>query len=243
MKGGALCGRGDFESIFPVGGEDIYTFGEELSSSEGEILSENVFTDKNDDTKIIKVFHEDSTRSRNEYTILQKLEHTGFTPRLYGVYKCNNKIYVVMDRINGVDLSFLRDAYVKKEKRIDPKKTKVFIETEFINIYISEIYEKYNILMDLGIIPKDLYLQNIMLGEDNQIYFIDFEYSIDVGENIPTEYRLTIEQLIQNLLKRKGVYTYDLYLTAARGEKRKNISKRKKSHKRKQTRRNQKFLR
>ena len=79
--------------------------------------------------------------------------------------------------------------------------------------------------MDLGIIQNDLFLQNIILGNDGKIYFIDFEFSIDVGENIPIEYRITKAQLLENLVNKKKIYKYDSYLNRTSGGKLKKIKK------------------
>jgi serine/threonine protein kinase len=113
----------------------------------------------------------------------------------------------------GEDLLFLLTKYINIEKKNTETFDKVSNTIQFIIPYIDEIYRLYNLLMDRGIIQTDLYLQNIILGNDGRIYLIDFEFAKDVGEYIPFEYRLTLEQVLENLVTRKPTHKYNAYLT------------------------------
>ena len=189
MKGGNLCGS-DYE-----GNDDKYTLGE-------IIIDGGVYVDKNDTSKIIKVLQK---RNLQEYKILKQLEHTGFTPKVYGLYDCaehDKIVYLVMEKIPGVDLF----EYVpKRQKELKKEGLDVSRETVISN-FIDEIYEKYNRLLDMGIIHSDLFLQNIILGENGKIYFIDFEHSIHSSKSVQLSDRLSKEQLLENLVTRKFIH-------------------------------------
>jgi serine/threonine protein kinase len=218
MNGGSLCKTSEtHRSLDPdvrdVG--DIYTLGEDLGGYD------TIFVDANDETKVIKFFSTYNSNCKNEAHILKKLNDTGVTPKYYGVYACNesNKpTYVVMERIMGYDLLYLLEQHISQERSRNPAIKKEMITIQFVERYLDEIYEIYNKLLDLGVIQNDLYLQNIILNnDDGKLYFIDFEYSIDVGEPIPIEYRVSKEQLLENLVNRKPIHKLNTYATETRG--------------------------
>lgn len=183
MRGGNLCDR-DYQ-----GPNDKYTLGE-------IIIDGVVYVDKNDTSKIIKVIKKENLQ---EYKVLKKLEHTGFTPIVYGLYDCseNDKtVYLVMERISGTDLF----EYISEQQDRGVNRQTI------ISSFIDEIYEKYNRLLDMGIIHVDLFLQNIILGENGKIYFIDFEHSIYTSKSVPLSDRLSKEKLLANLIKRKFIH-------------------------------------
>jgi serine/threonine protein kinase len=211
MKGGSICKTGEVLALDPLfTNGDRYTLGEDLEGS-GKI-----FIDTDDELIAIKYFPEYNDRCINEGIILKRLNDSGFTPKYYGTYTCKDNlkpVYVVMDRIMGEDLLFLLTKYINIEKKNTETFDKVSNTIQFIIPYIDEIYRLYNLLMDRGIIQTDLYLQNIILGNDGRIYLIDFEFAKDVGEYIPFEYRLTLEQVLENLVTRKPTHKYNAYLT------------------------------
>ena len=223
MKCGSLCKSGEeiisLDPSFTNG--NVYTLGEEL----GEYPT--IFLDENDESKIIKYFWMYDNKCKNEGIILKKLNDSGFTPKYYGTYTCNEShkpVYIVMERIMGNNLFELLKEYIITEKKKENFNRKN-AEIQFVEQYLDEIYMLYNVFMDLGIIQNDLFLQNIILGNDGKIYFIDFEFSIDVGENIPIEYRITKAQLLENLVNKKKIYKYDSYLNRTSGGKLKKIKK------------------
>jgi serine/threonine protein kinase len=195
-KGGALC-KSPYDSNIPE--HDIYTIDSGLETNEYTDNPAYIFTDKHHPHVIIKL-----VKNPHEYKILKLLEHTGFTPKLYGFYKCNgdraklksfqpdSKMYIVMEKIEGHDLLELIRNPSGAGKHI-------------IDDHIDEIYRLYNILMDKGFIHTDLFLQNIILSR-GKIYFIDFEYVINTQKSIPLTDRLSFQQLKENLIKNKKIY-------------------------------------
>lgn len=233
MRGGSLCEGNETFSLDPLFQDgNRYEFGENLG--EGDNIYEKIHLEKNDENIVIKFFY-NYYNGMNEGYILNKLNDCGFTPKYYGTYSCyrenqsSKPVYVVMERIKGYNLLDLLFNYLEQEK-INKKEdfNKTDTSKEFIDKYIDEIYQLYNLLMDRGIIHTDLYLQNIILNNPrDKLYFIDFEYAKDIGEYIPPEKRLSQEQLFKNLLKRKPIYEHSI----TGGKKRKNFKKTKKRHK------------
>jgi len=195
-KGGALCTEP--YNIEPPK-NDIYTIDSELETHEYTDNPYNVFVDRQYPNIVIKL-----VKNPHEYKILKLLEHSGFTPKLHGFYTCNgdkakltsfqshSRMYIVMEKIKGYDLlELVRNPTIGKK---------------IIDAYIDEIYRLYNILMDKGFIHTDLFLQNIILSDD-KIFFIDFEYVMNTTKSIPLSDRLSLQQLKENLIKNKKVYS------------------------------------
>ena len=241
-----LCNRGvlinALDPDFPD--EPNYTLGEDLGGYD------TIFLDGTDDTKVLKYFMAYTDRCKNEANILKKLSDSGFTPRYYGTYSCGEKhkpTYVVMDKIEGSNLLNTMEEFITQEKRTNPSVKKPEMVIHFISQYMDEIYDLYNRLLDLGVIQTDLYLQNIMLSPSGKLYFIDFEFATDVGETVPLEYRVTKEQLMQNLIDRKETNKLNTYLTRvdASGKKSKKKTRkhpRRKNRKTRRTRRTKRRL-
>jgi serine/threonine protein kinase len=192
-QGGSLCNP-PYDINKPE--NDIYTLDAELSTHEYTDIPVNIYTDALHPDVIIKI-----VQNPHEYKILKLLEHTGFTPKIYGFYKCNgdpaklksfqrnSKMYIVMEKLEGHDLLEL----VRGPAGLD-----------ILNDHIEEIYLLYNILMDKGFINTDLFLQNIILSH-GKIYFIDFEYVINTQSAIALTDRLSIQQLKETLIRGKKI--------------------------------------
>lgn len=239
MKGGSLC-AGDVISLDPeFTNGHLYTLGDYLDDG-----GETIRVDATDENIIIKSFYKYDYRCKNEGNILKLLNNSDFTPKYYGTYACEEPykiVYVVMERIIGRDLLALLSIYINNQKKDPIKKSLKLAEISmpFVVQYIDEIYRLYNVMFDRGIINLDLYLQNIILGDNGQLYFIDFEFAVYVGESIPLEYRLTIEQLLENLVNRKSIHKPHSYLTRlvsiqkGLGKYKKKLYNSKKIHKKK----------
>jgi len=196
MRGGALC---NYSEIFEGTTDDTYTLGE-------IIIDGGVYIDKYDPSKIIKVLN----YGMHEYYILKMLEHLGFTPEIYGLYSCSKKnskiMYVVMERIDGTDLLHLLEEEYERNIQENRSTKSKDITFRFVSRFIDEIYELYIILLENGLIHQDLYLQNIILGNNGKVYFIDFEHVIDVGHPVPLSDGLSKEELFENIINRKPIH-------------------------------------
>jgi len=196
MRGGALC---NYSEIFEGTTDDTYTLGE-------IIIDGGVYIDKYDPSKIIKVLN----YGMHEYYILKMLEHLGFTPEIYGLYSCSKKnskiMYVVMERIDGTDLLHLLEEEYERNIQENRSTKSKDITFRFVSRFIDEIYELYIILLENGLIHQDLYLQNIILGNNGKVYFIDFEHVIDVGHPVPLSDGLSKKELFENIINRKPIH-------------------------------------
>jgi serine/threonine protein kinase len=204
-RGGALC-KPPYDIDIPE--NDIYTIDRELETHEHTDNPINIFTDEQHPNVIIK-----QVKNPHEYKMLKLLEHTGFTPKLYGFYKCNgdraklksfqkdSTMYIVMEKMDGPDLLELIRGEEARERERAIKEVRPIqnVSGPIVDMYIDQIYKLYNILMDKGFIHTDLFLQNIILSR-GRIYFIDFEYVDNTQQSIPLVDRMSLEQLRGTLI-------------------------------------------
>lgn len=156
LKGGKLC---TLENI----DDDIYT--------KGNLAFPNIWFDENNDDVIIKLIY-NIKECENAKIMAEKFD---FVPRYYGCYKCDKAypgvtwgtpIYLVMEKINGVSLNpdqfdFSDEAIAEKIKKL--------------NQYFPEIYKKYLLLCKEGILWNDLYCRNVLIDNNENVIFIDFD--------------------------------------------------------------------
>jgi len=211
MNGGKLCN-------FANDPKDIYTLSDDLAPG--------VMIDKNDPNILIK-----RIRTKGEYTLSKKLASFGVSPKIYGFFECNDekifpKYSVQQDQIKGrkyfdpnnteevgepigYTKQITNNKYMVMERIHGTSLHTDDVEQDEINIKnnMDEIYRIYNIFCDNGIILRDLFPRNIMLGNDNKIYMIDFEPAMTTQQlyAIPISERLSKEKLLQILLKSIGV--------------------------------------
>lgn len=235
MKGGKLC-----DSYKEQSGEDTYELGERLFP--------NVYLDKNNPKLLIKIIND-----KNEYLLSKLLENNGFVPKVYGYFHCKQYIKVpkytlAQQRIkayNSFNPNSKKDlgeiAYTEVEKDIQYMVMERINgnslmsdnpETNSANVtsHIDEIYRLYNILADKGFILNDLAARNIILSNDGNIYFIDFDpmYAENTMKAIPVAERMSKEALLSNLLK-------EINTTNSYGGKRKRRATKKRRRKIKKT--------
>lgn len=216
LKGGKLCNFQNMEG-------DIYTKGSLLDPK-----FKHIWLDENNENIIIK-----KIKSEEECEMTKMMaDEFDFVPKYYGCFTCNDierrpkykkpneydernvkNIYLVIQRLNATSLD---DSKYSIDKKI-----------ELLETYMSQIYEKYLLLCDKGIIWRDLYCRNILVDDEGKIYFIDFdfEFSEIMEGSIPKEQRYTEEQLHEDLIR-------DLYESNG-GRRRKNKNKTRKNKSRK----------
>jgi len=106
--------------------------------------------------------HNELARIQAERNILQKLVHP-FLVKLVYAFQTEDKLYLIMDFINGGKLFF----HMKAEKHSD----------EFVRFYCAEIICGLEYLHAKGIIYRDLNPENILLTNDGHICMTDFGIS------------------------------------------------------------------
>lgn len=101
--------------------------------------------------------------TRTEKEILQRLAHP-FLVNLNYSFQTNDKIYFIMDYINGGELFY----HLQKEHKFTPDRVK---------FYCAEIVLGLEYLHNSGVIYRDLKPENILLTEDGHICMTDFGIS------------------------------------------------------------------
>ncbi|KAM9949963.1 hypothetical protein ACTFIT_011188 [Dictyostelium discoideum] len=171
-----VIGKGSFGKVMQVRKKDndrIYAM---------KVLNKN---------NIIERKEVDHTRS--EKNILQKLVHP-FLVNLNYSFQTNDKLYFIMDYINGGELFF----HLQNEEKFDEIRVK---------FYCAEIVCGLEYLHNCGIIYRDLKPENILLTSDGHIVLTDFGISKEglVSDNDRTAtFCGTPEYLAPEVLLGKG---------------------------------------
>jgi len=155
---------------------------------------------KKDDGKIyaMKVLRKEAIIARKqvahtkaEKTILQKIQHP-FIVRLHYAFQTKDKLYMILDYINGGELFF----HLKKEGRFPEPRVK---------FYAAQITCALAHLHSLGIVYRDLKPENILLDSLGNICLTDFGLSKEIRENEGTHtFCGTPEYLAPEVLKGQG---------------------------------------
>jgi len=101
--------------------------------------------------------------TRSEKSILMKLEHP-FLVKLHYSFQTPDKLYFVMDYINGGELFF----HLQKEKRFSEER---------VRFYAAEIVSGLEYLHTAGVIYRDLKPENLLLTRAGHIILTDFGLS------------------------------------------------------------------
>ncbi|EGC35230.1 hypothetical protein DICPUDRAFT_152431 [Dictyostelium purpureum] len=101
--------------------------------------------------------------TRAEKNILQKLVHP-FLVNLNYSFQTNDKLYFIMDYVNGGELFF----HLQNEEKFDESRVK---------FYCAEIVCGLEYLHNCGVLYRDLKPENILLTEDGHICMTDFGIS------------------------------------------------------------------
>ncbi|KAL7712227.1 non-specific serine/threonine protein kinase [Entamoeba marina] len=155
---------------------------------------------KKDDEKIfaMKVLRKDIVKERKqvdhtkaEKQVLQHLSHP-FIVKLHYAFQTSNKLYMVMDFINGGELFY----HLKNENSFSEERAKYYAaEIALVLIHIH----------DLGVIYRDLKPENILLDSTGNVVITDFGLSKQLaeGENTQT-FCGTPDYLAPEILKGVG---------------------------------------
>ena len=139
----ALVGQGSFGVVFQVKKKDT-----------GKIYAMKVLNKKN----IIEKNETEHTKA--ERNILQKLNHP-FLVNLYYSFQTPEKLYFVMDYVNGGELFF----HLQKCRRFDEPRA-IF--------YCAEICCGVGYLHENGVLYRDLKPENLLLTREGHICMTDF---------------------------------------------------------------------
>jgi len=118
------------------------------------------------------------------------VEHP-FLPKLYYAFQDVDKLYFVMDFINGGELFH----HLHKEKRFSEERTR---------FYSAQIISALSYLHSLGIVYRDLKPENILLSKEGNVVITDFGLAKEGlhGQNARTETRAgTPEYLAPEVIK------------------------------------------
>ena len=101
--------------------------------------------------------------TKTERDILQHV-HNPFLMKMHYAFQTEDKLYMVMDFLNGGELFF----HLRKEQRFDEGR---------IRFYAAEIILGLEALHKAGIIYRDLKPENILLDDEGHIRLTDFGLS------------------------------------------------------------------
>lgn len=129
--------------------------------------------------------------TKAEKSILQKIYHP-FIVKLNYAFQTDEKLYMVLDYVNGGELFF----HLKKE---------VKFSEERVRFYAAEIALALNHLHSLDIVYRDLKPENILLDSDGHICITDFGLSKEISPDAGTHtFCGTPEYLAPEVLKGQG---------------------------------------
>jgi serine/threonine protein kinase len=131
--------------------------------------------------------------TKNEKAILMKLEHP-FLVRLHFSFQSPDKLYFIMDYVNGGELFF----HLQKERR--------FTEDR-VRIYAAEIAAGLEYLHAQGVIYRDLKPENLLLTAEGHVIMTDFGLSkegLQTTEDRTSTFCGTPEYLAPEILEGKG---------------------------------------
>jgi len=177
----------DFESLNVIGKG---SFGKVLQvryKKTGEIFAMNVLSKKT------IIDRRELEHTKAEKSILMKLQ-SPFLVRLHYSFQTADKLYFVMDFVNGGELFY----HLQKEKTFSPRR---------VQFYGAEIVLGLEYLHKQGIIYRDLKPENLLLTGDGHICMTDFGISkegLDCKDSRTATFCGTPEYLAPEVLEGKG---------------------------------------
>eukprot|EP01116_Phalansterium_solitarium_P006319 TRINITY_DN18623_c0_g1_i1.p1 TRINITY_DN18623_c0_g1~~TRINITY_DN18623_c0_g1_i1.p1 ORF type:complete len:417 (-),score=86.55 TRINITY_DN18623_c0_g1_i1:265-1515(-) len=166
----AVVGKGSFGKVMQVKKKDT-----------GEIFAMKVLK------KESIIARKQVAHTRAEKSILQKIQHP-FIVRLHYAFQTPEKLYMVMDYVNGGELFF----HLKRAGRFSEER---------VRFYTAEISSAIAHLHSLGIVYRDLKPENILLNMAGHIQITDFGLSKEINAEGTTTFCGTPEYLAPEVLK------------------------------------------
>lgn len=129
--------------------------------------------------------------TRAEKAILQKIDHP-FIVKLNYAFQTEDKLYMVLDFVNGGELFF----HLKKEGKFSEER---------VRLYSAEIALALHHLHSRDIVYRDLKPENILIDADGHICITDFGLSKEISQDEVTHtFCGTPEYLAPEVLKGQG---------------------------------------
>lgn len=148
----AVIGKGSFGKVMQVKKKD-----------DGEIYAMKVLR------KDAIIARKQVAHTRAEKAILQKIQHP-FIVNLNYAFQTEDKLYMVLDYINGGELFF----HLKKEGKFPEDRVK---------LYAAEIAQALHHLHNLNIVYRDLKPENILIDAEGHICITDFGLSKEIKKD------------------------------------------------------------
>jgi len=145
-----VIGQGSFGKVLMVSKKDVVGGNNKVFAM--KVLNKSTIIARNE------VDH-----TRSEKSILMKLEHP-FLVKLHFSFQTSDKLFFVMDYINGGELFF----HLQRDKRFSEDRVK---------FYAAEIVSGLDYLHSAGVIYRDLKPENLLLTRDGHIVMTDFGLS------------------------------------------------------------------
>jgi len=190
-----LCQLQDSDDSKKVGKEDFDLMCVIGRGSFGKVMQ--VRYKKTNQIYAMKVMRKDAIIAKNqvihtidEKHILQKIKHP-FIVNLNFAFQTKDKLYMIMDFINGGELFF----HLKNETKFDEDRVK---------FYAAEISSALIHLHSHGIIYRDLKPENILLDQNGHIVITDFGLSKEIYDDTTDTFCGTPEYLSPEVLQGEG---------------------------------------
>ncbi|BFI96055.1 MAG: class III lanthionine synthetase LanKC [Rhodanobacter sp.] len=113
---------------------------------------------------------------KKEAAILQKLDGCGFTPRYVDHFEEEGHWFLVQERLNGADTlwGYSMAFYFNSENQT-PSQT-----FESLRTVVRNIATALKAIHSFGVVLRDLTRTNVLITTDNEVRFVDFEFSHDL---------------------------------------------------------------
>jgi serine/threonine protein kinase len=185
----------DSDADMKVGKEDFELLTVVGRGSFGKVMQ--VRHKKTNKVYAMKVMRKDAIIAKNQVAhtidekhVLQKIQHP-FIVNLHYAFQTNDKLYMIMDYVNGGELFY----HLKTETK--------FSESRVI-YYAAEIASALIHLHSHGIIYRDLKPENILLDSAGHIVITDFGLSKEIFDNDTDTFCGTPEYLSPEVLRGTG---------------------------------------
>jgi len=184
-KGNKAVGVDDFELLKVIGKGSFGKVMQVRKKDDGQIYAMKVLRKE----AIIARKQVDHTRA--EKAILQKVSHP-FIVNLNYAFQTDEKLYMILDYINGGELFF----HLKKEGKFSEER---------VRLYSAEIALALHHLHSMDIVYRDLKPENILVDSDGHICITDFGLSKEITPEEGTNtFCGTPEYLAPEVLKGQG---------------------------------------
>jgi len=184
-KNNKKVGVEDFELMKVIGKGSFGKVMQVRKKDDGEIFAMKVLR------KEAIVARKQVAHTQAEKSILQKISHP-FIVKLNYAFQTEDKLYMVLDYVNGGELFF----HLKKEGKFSEER---------VRLYSAEIALALGHLHGLGIVYRDLKPENILIDSEGHICITDFGLSKEITPEEGTHtFCGTPEYLAPEVLKGQG---------------------------------------